>query len=134
VYPQTSEAFIAQMTNLQLINGVSFKKGCYPGQEIVARMQYLGKLKRRMYRVHIGSDGKDPDFRPEPSMHLFASGGASAENAGNLVDARPHPDGGFEALAVIPIEVAEKGSLRLGSPTGPLVEVRDLPYAFEESP
>jgi folate-binding protein YgfZ len=132
VYPRTSEAFIAQMTNLQLINGVSFKKGCYPGQEIVARMQYLGKLKKRMYRVHIGSDGEEPHCMPEPGMHLFAPHGASPENAGNLVDARPHPDGGFEALAVIPIELAEQNSLRLGSPTGPLVELRDLPYAFEE--
>ena len=53
VYPDSSEAFVPQMANLQKINGVSFTKGCYPGQEVVARSQYLGKLKRRMYRARI---------------------------------------------------------------------------------
>ena len=52
----TQEQFVPQMANLELIGGVSFKKGCYPGQEIVARMQYLGKLKRRMYLAHLESD------------------------------------------------------------------------------
>ncbi|MCK4707456.1 MAG: folate-binding protein YgfZ, partial [Gammaproteobacteria bacterium] len=52
IYQQTVESFVPQMINLELINGVSFKKGCYTGQEIVARMHYLGKLKRRMYRIH----------------------------------------------------------------------------------
>jgi len=51
----TSEAFVLQMLNLQHIDGVSFKKGCYPGQEVVARMQYLGKLKRRMYLAALDS-------------------------------------------------------------------------------
>ena len=53
IYPQTSEAFVPHMVNMQIINGVSFQKGCYAGQEIVARMQYLGKLKRQMYRIYI---------------------------------------------------------------------------------
>ncbi|MCW8888713.1 MAG: folate-binding protein YgfZ, partial [Gammaproteobacteria bacterium] len=49
----TVEAFVPQMVNLQILNGVNFKKGCYTGQEVVARMQYLGKLKRRMFRAHV---------------------------------------------------------------------------------
>ena len=53
ILPQTQEQFVAQMVNLELIGGVNFNKGCYPGQEIVARMQYLGKLKRRMYLAHL---------------------------------------------------------------------------------
>ncbi len=53
VMPQTRELFIPQMLNLQAVGGVSFKKGCYTGQEIVARMQYLGKLKRRLYRLSL---------------------------------------------------------------------------------
>ncbi|HBT58772.1 MAG TPA: folate-binding protein YgfZ, partial [Pseudomonas sp.] len=51
VSDETREHFIPQMLNLQQLGGVSFRKGCYTGQEIVARMQYLGKLKRRMYRL-----------------------------------------------------------------------------------
>src|SRR5690606_16918756 len=53
VRPETREEFIPQMLNLQHTGAVSFRKGCYTGQEIVARMQYLGKLKRRMYRLAI---------------------------------------------------------------------------------
>lgn len=51
IWPQTREAFVPQMINFELIGGVSFKKGCYPGQEVVARSQYLGKLKRRTFHV-----------------------------------------------------------------------------------
>ncbi len=61
VMPQTRELFIPQMLNLQAVGGVSFKKGCYTGQEIVARMQYLGKLKRRLYRLRLNT----PEM-PEP--------------------------------------------------------------------
>ena len=69
VMPQTRELFIPQMLNLQAIGGVSFKKGCYTGQEIVARMQYLGKLKRRLYRLSLNAaempepgQTRQPDF------------------------------------------------------------------------
>ena len=55
ILPETQEAFLPQMINLDAIGGVSFKKGCYPGQEIVARTQYLGKLKRRMFLAHIAT-------------------------------------------------------------------------------
>jgi folate-binding protein YgfZ len=65
--PQTRELFIPQMLNLQAVGGVSFKKGCYTGQEIVARMQYLGKLKRRLYRLAL-----DDAELPEPGTPLFA--------------------------------------------------------------
>jgi folate-binding protein YgfZ len=55
IYPTTQEAFIPQSLNLDLIEGINFKKGCYTGQEIVARTHYLGKVKRRMYRAFIKS-------------------------------------------------------------------------------
>ncbi len=67
VMPATRELFIPQMLNLQAIGGVSFKKGCYTGQEIVARMQYLGKLKRRLYRLQL-----DASELPEPGTALFS--------------------------------------------------------------
>jgi len=126
IYAATSELFVPQMANLQLLNGVSFKKGCYPGQEIVARMQYLGTLKRRMYRGHV-----DTEQQPLPADSLFTS--ADSEQAvGRIVDAQPHPDGGQSVLAVMQIKVAEAGDMHLGSADGPLMVLEPLPYAFEE--
>ena len=125
VTAETVEAFVPQMLNLQLINGVSFRKGCYPGQEVVARMQYLGKLKRRMYLAHV-----DADTPPEPGTALFSDQVDSGQGAGKLVSAAPDPDGGYMVLAVAVIEAAEHGTLRLGAPDGPALETRTLPYAF----
>ncbi len=125
VVSETAEAFVPQMANLQLVDGVSFTKGCYTGQEIVARMQYLGKLKRRMYRVRIPGDRC-----PQPGEELFSASSESGQGAGRVVDARPSPDGGCEALAVIQISSAEQNDLHLGSADGPALVIEDLPYAF----
>lgn len=124
---QTSDAFVPQMTNLQLLGGVNFKKGCYTGQEVVARMQYLGKLKRRMYRAHV-----DAAACPEPGETLVAADGGS-QSAGKVVDARPAPDGGCELLAVVEIAARESGDIRLRDGTGPVLEFLDLPYEFPDS-
>ena len=101
VMPTTRELFIPQMLNLQAVGGVSFKKGCYTGQEIVARMQYLGKLKRRLYRLSL-----DAAQLPEPGTPLFAPSHNSsigevvlAANAGQNI----------ELLAVLQAEAAEAG-------------------------
>ena len=126
IFAATSELFVPQMTNLQLLNGISFKKGCYPGQEIVARMQYLGTLKRRMYLGHV-----DTDQQPSPADSLF-TGTDSEQAVGRIVDAQPHPDGGQLLLAVMQIKVAEAGDMHLGSAEGPLMVLEPLPYAFEE--
>ena len=126
IFAANSEAFVPQMVNLQLVDGVSFKKGCYPGQEIVARMQYLGTLKRRMYLGHIQQDATI-----SPGDALYQAGD-DAQAVGRIVDAQPHPDGGHLALAVIRIESAESGDVRLGNADGPLFEARTLPYEFEE--
>lgn len=125
VFSETAESFVPQMANLQLIDGVSFTKGCYTGQEIVARMQYLGKLKRRMYRVRI-----DADQRPQPGEELFSASSASGQGAGRVVDARPSPTGGYEALVVTQISSAEQNDLHLGEAGGPPVVIEALPYAF----
>ena len=122
----TVEAFVPQMTNLQLINGVNFKKGCYPGQEVVARMQYLGKLKRRMYRVAI-----DTDATPADGSELFSPESASGQGAGKVVRAATAPEGGVEALVVAEIAAAEADALYLGSENGPKLALLELPYAFE---
>ena len=127
IYPQTSEAFVPQMVNLQLVDGVSFRKGCYPGQEVVARMQYLGKLKRRMYRCHAGGGDK-----PSPGDEIFRSDD-DGQSVGKVVSAAPHPDGGFELLAVIQIDSAEgDASLQLGDSRGAALEIGHLPYPFPD--
>ena len=88
VFAATAEQFVPQMANLQLLHGISFKKGCYPGQEIVARMQYLGTLKRRMYLGIIRQDRV-----ASPGDALFSAGDDS-QPVGIIVDSQPHPDGG----------------------------------------
>jgi len=127
ISPQTREAFVPQMTNLQLIDGVSFQKGCYTGQEIVARMQYLGKLKRRMYRARVESASQLTG-----EEEIFAADNTQ-QSIGKLVSAAPHPDGGYAILVVLQIASAEgESGLHLGSADGPLLELETLPYPFAE--
>ncbi len=122
IHPETSDAFVPQMVNLQLLGGVSFKKGCYPGQEVVARMQYLGTLKRRMYLARVLSEAP-----PRPGDELYSPEDGE-QSAGKVVDAQPHPDGGFMLLAVIQIASREAGDIRYGGPQGPKLEFAELPY------
>ena len=126
VFEDTVEAFVPQMANLQLIGGISFTKGCYTGQEVVARMQYLGKLKRRMYRARI--DGETP---PAPGTGIYSASSDSGQGAGRVVDAAPSPEGGIEALVVLQISSAEAEDIRLIDAEGPKIELLALPYAFE---
>lgn len=126
VYPETVEAFVPQMLNLQLLDGIGFQKGCYVGQEIVARTHYLGKLKRRMYLAHVNSPAP-----PRPGDPLFSPQADPSQSAGQLVDAARYPDGGYAVLAVAPIEYAEHGALQLGDASGPVLRLKPLPYEFE---
>lgn len=121
----TQEEFVAQMLNFELIGGVSFHKGCYPGQEIVARTQYLGKLKKRMYRVHV-PQGHTPSVGEDIHTPEFGE-----QSAGKLVNVAPAPDGGFEALAVMQIGCAQAGEARVGGAQGVRLDFLDLPYALE---
>jgi folate-binding protein YgfZ len=126
IFASTAELFVPQMANLQLVDGVNFKKGCYPGQEIVARMQYLGTLKRRMYlgRMDVGQ-------APQPGDPLF-SATDSEQPVGRIVDAQPHPDGDIAALAVLQIASAEAADVYLGASDGPAFRLQTLPYDFEK--
>ena len=126
IFAATAEMFVPQMTNLQLVDGVSFRKGCYPGQEIVARMQYLGTLKRRMYLGTL-----ETDTVAVPGDPLFSSTD-NEQPVGRIVDAQPHPDGGQAGLAVIQIKFAEADDVHLGAGDGPAFKRQPLPYAFEE--
>ena len=128
IFPETSESFVPQMINMQIINGISFQKGCYTGQEIVARMQYLGKLKRQMYRIFIKTNEQ-----VNIGDALFSADSTSGQGTGTIVDAQPDAaEGGYEALAVINISDAEKGALQLHDENGPKIEIKELPYSFAE--
>ena len=118
------EEFVAQMLNFDLIGGISFTKGCYPGQEIVARTHYLGKLKKRMYRVHV-----DVDALPAPGTDIFAPD-FGEQSAGKVVSAAPAPDGGYDALVVLQTSSADAAQATLGAPTGPALSFLPLPYAL----
>lgn len=121
----TSEVFVPQMANMELINGVSFTKGCFTGQEIVARMHYLGKLKKRCYKVHIASE-----IKPETGDKLFAEDAKAGQNTGSIIQAEKNPESGYDALAVIQIADTES-SLFLNNVDGPVVTVKQLPYSFD---
>ena len=119
----TQEAFVPQMANFELVGGVNFKKGCYPGQEIVARTQYRGILKRRMVMAHV--DGERAPAAGE-SVHSPAFG---EQSAGTVVSAAPAPDGGFDFLVVAQIDSIRDGNLRLGTPDGIPIAIRTQPAA-----
>jgi tRNA-modifying protein YgfZ len=121
VFPATQDQFVPQMLNLELIGGVSFKKGCYPGQEIVARTQYLGKVKRRMFAGHLAGD-----VAPLVGDALY-SPTFSEQSIGQIVMSAPAPEGGYDLLLVSQTEAPD---WRWKSPEGPVLERRPLPYAI----
>jgi folate-binding protein YgfZ len=124
VYTATVEAFVPQMINLHRVNGVSFSKGCYVGQEVVARMKYLGKLKRRMHLARVTCASA-----PLPGDELYADQTTqSGQGAGTVVDARPSGDGNWELLAVVEDASFGQGRLHLEDSNGPVLEFLELPY------
>lgn len=128
VYAETVEAFVPQMVNLHLVNGVSFTKGCYPGQEVVARMQYLGKLKRRLFRAHC-----DGESVPPPGTEIYSPSSESGQGAGKVVRAQRAAGGGVDLLAVVQIGCAEENNVHLGDAQGPRLKFLPLPYAVNDA-
>lgn len=110
----TKEEFVPQMADFDRIGGISFNKGCYPGQEIVARTHYLGKVKRHLYRVRAGAEMAAGDDLQSPD--------SPDHPCGKLVTAAPSPAGGWEALAVLQENFAT-GEVRLRTPDGLVVGV-----------
>jgi folate-binding protein YgfZ len=122
VTERTQDEFVPQMANLELLGGVSFQKGCYPGQEVVARIQYLGKAKRRMFLARVEGEA------PAPGDPLF-SADLGDQASGMIVNAAPAPEGGFDVLAVVHTPRPATGTVHLGSLAGALLRFRPLPYA-----
>jgi folate-binding protein YgfZ len=122
ILPRTQEQFVPQMVNYDGIGGVSFKKGCYPGQEIVARMQYLGHLKRRMYLAHL-----ETTETPQAGDELF-SADLEGQASGMIVNATPAPGGGCDVLAVVQIASRETQSVHWKSLQGAALQFLPTPY------
>lgn len=123
VMPATLEAFVPQMLNLDTLGGINFKKGCYTGQEIVARTHYLGKVKRRMHLGHVVSN-----TAPQPGDHVY--GTDSAEPVGMVVRVAPAPADGYDLLYEARLESLEAGPTRWQAANGPQIEPLTLPYAL----
>lgn len=118
------DAFVPQMLNYESIGGVNFKKGCYPGQEIVARSQFRGTLKRRTYVAHA-------DSALEVGAEVFQAQDAE-QPCGTVVQVAAAPDGGFDALVSLQIAAAEAGGLHAASTAGPALSLLPLPYPLLE--
>jgi len=125
ITPATQDQYVPQMVNLDLIGAVSYTKGCYPGQEIVARTHYLGRLKQRMYRIHAPAA-----LLPGDALYSAAFGAEQASGA--VLAAAPAEGSGYEALAVIQTTAVASGPVTWKSPDGPAVELKPLPYSIPE--
>lgn len=119
---ETNEQFIPQMLNLDSLDGINFKKGCFPGQEIIARMRYLGKLKKRLYRFHI-----ELDEIPAPGTAIYSSEN-DQQAVGHVVIATTNPDNGSDLLAVVQIQLSKNKDLFLENYSGTLLQLKNLPY------
>jgi hypothetical protein len=115
----TVEAFVPQMINFEVLGGVSFKKGCYPGQEIVARSQYRGTLKRRLQVF-------ETDAPATVGQEIFHS--ADPDQPAGIVAASGTREGRTAIAAEVKLAALEGGSLHLGSATGATLQPRALPY------
>lgn len=123
IVPETQEEFVPQMVNLDLIGGLSYTKGCYPGQEIVARTHYLGRLKQRMYRVQLASAAA-----PGDKLYCEELGDQAS---GRIVSCAHIADSRHEALAVLQTANARTAQYHLGSLQGPALTLLPLPYKLD---
>ncbi len=114
------EALVPQMLNYESVGGVNFKKGCYPGQEVVARSQFRGTLKRRAYLAH-------GLVAMQAGQALFAPDDAS-QPCGLVVQAAAAPGGGCDAIVSMQISAFEAGAVHLGQVDGPLLALSAAPY------
>ena len=122
ITPATQEQFVPQMVNLDAIGAINFKKGCYPGQEIVARAHYRGAVKRRAYLAHVEGEAKAGD-------PLFASD-MNGQESGMIANAAPAPGGGSDVLAVIQIASHAQAQIHLAAADGLMLQFAQLPYTI----
>jgi tRNA-modifying protein YgfZ len=114
------EAFVPQMLNYESVGGVNFKKGCYPGQEVVARSQFRGTLKRRAFLLQ----GESPMTTGQDVFHSSDAG----QPCGTVAAVAAEPGGGFVAIVSMQVSAATDGQLHLGGADGSLLTLLSLPY------
>ena len=124
VTDKTLEQFVPQMVNYELLGGVNFKKGCYPGQEIVARSQYLGKLKRRTVLASIDQ------LAVQAGDDVFAAADPD-QPCGMVVNAAPNGQGGVDVLVEIKLAALDAGPVHHGSAGGSTLAFGAMPYALD---
>jgi len=117
----TQDQLVPQTANWEVLGGVSFQKGCYTGQEIIARTQHLGRLKERTYAFHV--DAADVVAGARVYSSLFGD-----QACGIVVNAAPAPEGGSDVLAVVQMAASDAGDVRVGAPDGPVLVPLALPY------
>ena len=132
IVQSTQEQFVPQMINFESVGGVDFKKGCYPGQEIVARSQYRGVIKRRLSLAHVSASDLN-GVACHPGVEVFHGEDAS-QPAGMVVLSAPCPFdlGRIDLQMECKSEVLEHGEVRLGSIEGPVLKIDQLPYPLIE--
>ena len=117
---ETVDRFVPQMLNFELIGGVDFQKGCYPGQEVVARSQYRGTIKRRMFLFEV-------DGPATPGQEVFHS--ADPEQPAGMVVNAARGSEVWSALVEVKLAALDDGTLHLGSAAGPSLRLSPLPYS-----
>lgn len=128
----TQEQFVPQMINFESVAGVDFKKGCYPGQEIVARSQYRGAIKRRLQLAHLNCAAIDLRL-VSPGVELFNSDDPGQPAGMVVLSARnPSDPGRIDLQIECKLEALEKGEIHLGSADGPVLKIGALPYPLIE--
>ncbi len=123
ISPPVADAFVPQMLNYESVGGVNFKKGCYPGQEVVARSQFRGTLKRRAFLAHADAELKAGD-------EIFQASEPD-QPCGTVAQAAGVPGGlgsGWDAIVSLQLSAVEAGGLHLGSVTGPSLTLSPAPY------
>ena len=118
------EAFVPQMLNYESVGGVNFKKGCYPGQEVVARSQFRGTLKRRAYIAHAAAE-------VAVGAEVFSTSDLE-QPCGTVVQVAPAPGSGFDTIVSLQISAAQAGSLQVGAADGVALSLQPLPYPLLE--
>jgi folate-binding protein YgfZ len=118
----TQDRLVPQMANFELIGGVSFDKGCYAGQEVVARTQHLGKVKRRMFLANVAT--------PAAAGDDLCSEDLGDQASGMVVNVEASPDGGYDMLAVVQSSSRESSPVHLKSLDGPALRFLPLPYTI----
>lgn len=117
----TTEAFLPQLLNMDQLQAVSFSKGCFPGQEVIARLQHRGKVKQRLVIMKLNAD-----TNVKPGMHIYQDD--RDQSVGTIVNTAEHPHGGWYSLAVLDIEHGSPDQLRLKGNSARFIEIIPPPY------